>query len=228
MKPTLIAEIGNCHWGEFDTATEMIRLAKQSGADLVKFQAIVPEVVIKFGSMPESFYRKVAFTLDEYMDLIEVGLNFKIPVFFSTFGGEMQPLWAYTFYHKVSAKQSPTFPFNDYSDKPTTFVSVNPFNGKPPHTERCSMLYATDYLPKDAMLEQIDWLSDYYQRPVGYSDHTVGILNCIKAVRDHGANVVEKHFTLDKNFCWQGTELFRDTVHASTPKEFEELARSLK
>ena len=42
-KPLLIAEIGNNHEGSFKRAKKLIDLAKQAGADAVKFQTINPE-----------------------------------------------------------------------------------------------------------------------------------------------------------------------------------------
>ena len=38
MKTELIAEIGQNHNGDLDLAKELIRLAKESGADVAKFQ----------------------------------------------------------------------------------------------------------------------------------------------------------------------------------------------
>ena len=41
-KPLLIAEIGNNHEGSFKRAKKLIDLAKEAGADAVKFQTIKP------------------------------------------------------------------------------------------------------------------------------------------------------------------------------------------
>ena len=38
QKPKIIAEIGCNHKGKLDTAFELIRLAKDCGADIAKFQ----------------------------------------------------------------------------------------------------------------------------------------------------------------------------------------------
>ena len=42
-KVFIIAEAGNCHDGELEIAKQMIAAAKKTGADAVKFQAIIPE-----------------------------------------------------------------------------------------------------------------------------------------------------------------------------------------
>ena len=42
----VVAEIGNNHEGSFTLAQEMVGLAAEAGADAVKFQTIVPELLI--------------------------------------------------------------------------------------------------------------------------------------------------------------------------------------
>ena len=228
----LIAEIGNMHLGSFSKAKEMIKIAKDSGATLVKFQAFEAKDVAKHGSMPTTFYDEVAFCYEQYLSLVDMGNHFKIPVFFSTFSESMQRLWAYTFYHKVSAKQSVEFNFNKYSDKETTFVSVNRDYGPAPFLNDAKVMFASKYLDENVDLFEIQNLKDIYKRPVGYSDHTKGIETCYRAVKDHNAGWIEKHFMLDedKNFNYpspgkKGGTLFRDSVHSATPSEFEKLAK---
>ena len=43
----VIAEIGNNHEGNLNLAYKMIREAKRSGADAVKFQMMDPEYIVK-------------------------------------------------------------------------------------------------------------------------------------------------------------------------------------
>lgn len=225
---TLIAEAGNCHFGDLKVAKEMIKVAKDSGADLVKFQAIDPDFVAPFGSMPVEFYKHVAFSVDEYIELIDHGNSMQIPVFFSIFGtGSIRKVAAHTFFHKVSAKQSPTFVFTDFMDKDSTFVSVNPIYGLPHVLQKAKILYATEYLPRFVDFDVLHSLSEHFGDVIGYSDHTVGIQNCVQAVVEHGCDVVEKHFTLTRDFSWEGIP-FRDTVHSALPNELEKLAKAMK
>lgn len=57
---------------------------------------------------------------------------------------------------------------------------------------------AAAYPPKDENihLNNIDLLRDYFQLPVGFSDHTKGFSVCLAAIAK-GACVIEKHFTYD-------------------------------
>ena len=46
MNVFIIAEAGVNHNGSYNTAVEMIRVAQESGADAVKFQTAIPELVM--------------------------------------------------------------------------------------------------------------------------------------------------------------------------------------
>jgi len=64
-----------------------------------------------------------------------------------------------------------------------------------------SLLHCTTEYPApfmDVNLKAMDTLSQKFNVPVGYSDHTKGIEVSIAAVA-LGATIIEKHFTLDKN-----------------------------
>lgn len=223
----LIAEAGNCHFGDVHTAKQMIRVARDCGADMVKFQAIDPTLVAKYGSMPTSFYEHVALTRAQYVELVRHGQELRIPVFFSVFGQSVQDLIAYTYYHKISAKQAGHYPFGPLMDKESTFVSVNRDYGDLPNLDKATIMWAAPYLPPYIELDNIFAVADYYEREVGYSDHTLGIDACVRAVQDFGAICIEKHFTLSRDFTWKG-QVFRDTVHSALPKELEQLAKAIK
>ncbi len=54
--------------------------------------------------------------------------------------------------------------------------------------------------PESIHLLNIDFLSEVFRLPVGFSDHTVGFHHAAAAVA-RGARFIEKHFTLDKNMA---------------------------
>lgn len=60
----------------------------------------------------------------------------------------------------------------------------------------CNTQYPTPFC--DVNLSAMKQIADETGKPIGYSDHTVGIEVPIAAVA-MGATVIEKHFTLDKN-----------------------------
>ena len=52
---------------------------------------------------------------------------------------------------------------------------------------------------EDSNLKVMNTYKDEFQCPIGYSDHTPHLINAISATA-MGANIFEKHFTLDKKF----------------------------
>jgi sialic acid synthase SpsE len=74
---------------------------------------------------------------------------------------------------------------------------------------------------EQANLNVIRALRDTYDCPVGYSDHTLGIQVAVYAVAV-GAQVIEKHFTLDKNM--EGP----DHVMSTEPDELADLVNRIQ
>lgn len=70
-------------------------------------------------------------------------------------------------------------------------------------------------------LRAIQTLRTAFNRPIGYSDHSQGVLAAVIA-RALGATVIEKHLTLDKNLPGP------DHRASADPAEFAELIRQLR
>jgi N-acetylneuraminate synthase len=67
--------------------------------------------------------------------------------------------------------------------------------------ERVTLLHCTTQYPapmRDVNLRAMDTMRAAFGLPVGYSDHTTGIVVSLAAAA-RGASVIEKHFTLDRN-----------------------------
>ena len=60
----------------------------------------------------------------------------------------------------------------------------------------CNTEYPTPF--EDVNLSAMNEMREVFRRPIGYSDHTIGIEVPIAAVA-MGASIIEKHFTLDRN-----------------------------
>ncbi len=218
----LIAEFGNCHFGSMDHAKELIRAACDSGATLAKGQAFRARDIT--GSMPKEFYQLCEFTLQQYIELIEYGRDIGIPVFFSVFSKELRLLEEHMDYYKLSGGQtkSATHDFREY-DISNAFISI-PKDAIYPFLKRAQPLYVCEYLAEDPELQNVRRMADFYKRPVGYSDHTVGLDACKRVLDAYAVPVIEKHFTIQKDYVFSKA-IFRDCVHGSTPKEFSELAK---
>lgn len=228
----LIAEIGNCHTGDFQKAKQMVKIAKESGASLVKMQAFNPDDIN--GSMSRSFYAKCAFPLYYYIELINYGKEIGIPVFYSIFSKELLPLVFIQKYIKFAGSQvtEGNLKLIDNLDMFNVFISV-PENksliGKMMHSY---VLHVSNYLTATPNLERINEIKKFFcaKDNYGYSDHTIGIDACITAKEEYDVKVIEKHFVLEKDYnnITHNGKTFRDCVHAATPKQFEQLARMVK
>jgi len=116
--------------------------------------------------------------------------------------------------------------FNDH-EKPSLKAFKETYNSNKRRArlkERVALLHCTSEYPapiEDLNLRAIQTLSDYFQVSVGYSDHSLGIDASIIAVT-LGAEIIEKHFTLDKN--QEGP----DHQASLEPKELKRLISSIR
>ena len=221
----LIAEIGNNHFGSLKKAKEMIKAAHEYGADYVKLQAIDPEIVN--GSMPREFYRHVALTYQEYLELKDYGDYIGTTVFFSCFG-----MFIVGRLHKISGSQYRTFEpvvLKVHNNEDTIIsipADVSDLETKSAAISKMSPMYVSQYLENDVDLSWIDKYSSILNKQVGYSDHTIGIETCTKAIRNNGARLIEKHFHLGSPIKWEG-QLFRDSIHSCSPGELAKIKECL-
>lgn len=220
----LVAEIGNNHFGSLEKAKEMIKVALDSGADLVKLQAIDGDEIM--GSMPRNFYKKCEFSTEQYIELIYYGLDIGMDVFYSIISDKHNAIMMHEFYHKVSARQWDNLCEDSAClDSGDVIISISASGSLVP-MNRATMMYASDYLTDDPQLERIRHLNEFYGRPCGYSDHTIGIKYPKRAISEFRVPILEKHFTLEKDLKWSGVT-FRDTVHGADPKELAKLAKEM-
>jgi sialic acid synthase SpsE len=83
----------------------------------------------------------------------------------------------------------------------------------------CGINYPLEFA--SVHLAAMDTMRHAFQLPVGYSDHTPGIVVPVAAVA-RGANMIEKHFTLDKGL--QGP----DHAFALDPDEFKQMVQAIR
>lgn len=83
----------------------------------------------------------------------------------------------------------------------------------------CTSEYPCPY--DEVNLRAMVTMKDYFQVPVGYSDHTIGTQAAVAAVA-LGASVIEKHFTLDKNLPGP------DHQASLNPRELKEFVETIR
>lgn len=84
---------------------------------------------------------------------------------------------------------------------------------------KCTSSYPS--LPEEMNLKAIDNLKNTFKTVVGFSDHSTGITMAIASVA-LGANIIEKHVTLDKKL--DGT----DSIFSVEPETFKKLVKSVR
>jgi sialic acid synthase SpsE len=213
--------------GNMRLARELVRQAHEAGADLIKGQAFLAKDITT-GSMPQRFYETCALSEDQYLELIEYARGMGSDMFYSIFSEGFTRLRHVQKWTKFAASQHAGFGrANDteYTVVSYPAIAINS-DAISPKPRRAWAMYATPYLPPDPALHLLDTLTDLIGGPVGLSDHTKSFHSCLKAIRNHGVNCIEKHFTLQKDVCWDGV-IFRDTVHGATPRELEIIANAL-
>lgn len=234
----IIAEIGENHIGNMDIAKNLIEKSAEAGADYVKFQSYKPENFRK--DDPEyRWFKKVSLSDDAHSILKEYAEKNGIKFLSSPFSVER----AKFLLEKVKLEEAKiasgvmlNFPILDYINTraKTVFLStgmskISEIKNGLKHLKDIPNIYilhcVTQYPCKEeeANLRAIISLKKAFpQHKIGYSDHTVGTEACLAAVA-LGAEVIEKHFTFDKN-AREGT----DHIISVEPEELKDLVKSIK
>ncbi len=228
MGVTIIAEAGVNHNGDIELARKMVDAAHTAGADYIKFQTFVPEkLVSRYASKAEyqknntnsqesqlEMLRALAFTQEDFIQLQrycgQVGIGFlSTPFdlesiqflnqlqmdFWKLPSGEITNLpylEAIAHTHKKVVMSTGMCALGEIRDA----IQILESNGAGEITLlHCNTEYPTPFC--DVNLRAMKQMEEVFRKPVGYSDHTIGIEVPIAAAV-LGAEVIEKHFTLDK------------------------------
>ncbi len=220
-----VAEIGINHDGNVDQAHRMIDAAADAGADAVKFQTfrtdrlMIPtrERLAQQEAGAESafeMFRRMELSWDAHEQLKKHADERRI-VFLSTpfdeesadfldqigvpaFKVASSDITHTPLLRHIAAKKKPVLLstgmsfLNEVADALLTLKSAGARDILLLH---CTSCYPAE--PEQLNLRAIGTLRDHFGLPVGYSDHSLGILAPLMAVAI-GAVLLEKHFTLDK------------------------------
>ncbi len=214
-KIIFISEVGMNHNGNLDLSYELIKQSKFSGADIVKFQ-------LGWRNKPGEIN---VIDVKRIKQLIEWSKYFEIELMFSVISND-----AYEIIKKFNFKKykiaSRTVKENRNLSKKIlklgeeTFISLGMWKGKNlpfKKNKKIKYLYCVSKypcFPKDLLNLPKKFDNTLYD---GYSDHSIGVETCLIAIA-RGANIIEKHFTLDKS-----DNTIRDNALSATPEEFRTL-----
>lgn len=220
----IIAEVGECFNGNMDDAQKMIHVAKGTGCDTVKFQLLDMEEVSpndpeynwfsKIELNPQRISQLISWATKENIDILFTPVSVKTAQWMLE-AGQRQVKIASSFVRKKDLLSFINQNF-DLVYVSTGMASLDDIKTmlselrKPSEVRlfHCISEYPTGPLlntrglvamrEEDAHLEMMSILKKmFHDKKIGYSDHTDGILVPMIAAA-MGADMVEKHFTLDK------------------------------
>ena len=227
----IIAEIGINHNGDLDLALKMIKAAKESGANCVKFQKrnpdkCVPEDqknkprVFKGEEMTYLEYKKrIEFNEDDYKKIAKyckkINIDWTVSVwdidsveFIKKFKYDIPfikiPSACITNLELINAINNLNIPVL-ISNGMSTFDEMNNAISNISNiwgVMHCNSSYPCNYNELDLNFIRI-LKSIYPNLKIGYSGHEIGYLPTIISVA-MGAEIIERHFTLDNNM--EGTD----------------------
>ncbi len=251
-KVYIIAEAGVNHNGNLNIALEIIEKAKESGANCVKFQTFKADQIVTKKSpkadyqlnvtdKKESQYemlQKLELKINDYEKLIQKCKELEIDFMSTPYNFNdvdfLYKLGVNSF--KVASGQLTELPFLQYigSKMKTTILSTgmsniaDVFNAvkaiRDMGNEDIIALQCTTNYPskiEDANLLAMLSIREACKVRVGYSDHVENNYACFASVAI-GAEIVEKHFTLDKNMPGP------DHSSSLIPSEFKNLVNGIR
>jgi N-acetylneuraminate synthase len=220
----IIAEIGINHNGDMEIAKDLIDVAKEAGADAVKFQKRTIDLVYAkemLDSPRESPWGKtqreqkegLEFGQEEYEEIDKYCKRVGIDWFASAWDFESQKFLRQfdlkynkiasamivdkEFLYEVASEGKYTFISTGMSDVEDVDTAVQIFrNAECPFTlMHCVSTYPM--VDEDANLNTINTLRDMYHCDVGYSGHEVGLAVSYGAAA-LGITALERHITLNR------------------------------
>jgi sialic acid synthase SpsE/protoporphyrinogen oxidase len=251
-KTFIVAEAGLNHNGSFNIAKKLIDNANKINCDAIKFQSFLPNSRVSKFIKSEKYAEKIIGTQESISELFQrLSLNFKtqkkifnyakkkkIIIFSTPFDFEsadfLDKLGVSAF--KIASADLVNLPLIKYvsekfkpmiistgmsriSEIDDAVETVRSTGNKNLILLHCNSSYPSTY--SEINLKFMDTLKKMYNIPVGFSDHTTDLLSSKVAIV-RGANVIERHFTLNKKM--EGP----DHILSSTKNEMSELVKYKK
>lgn len=233
----IIAEAGENHCGDWEMAKELVRVAARAGADYVKFQLYDAGTTAKDDPEREWFH-KVQVPQGTWKELADLAAKEGIRALCTPWGVEKAKA-----IHDVTPDAVKIASFNIVDEEvlryanasfKTVFMSTGMADleevdkaiallDKVPELYLLHCVSEYPLPPEHVNLRVMETLRERYGKraKIGYSDHTTDIVSCVAAAA-MGAEVVEKHITLDKKM--EGT----DHILSADPKDLADMVRQIR
>lgn len=224
----IIAEAGVNHNGNIDIAKRLIEVAKDCGADIVKFQTAELDSVVSVQAQMAEYQKqnighvesqkemlsKLLLSYDEFLELEQycrqIGIQFLSTPFDIKSIDFLNPLvriWKIPsgeitnlpYLEKIAGMHKPIILSTGMSTLKEVDNALDVLKSN--GAGKITLLHCTTNYPtpmQDVNLNAMLTMEKHFGCPVGYSDHTQGIEVSIAAVA-LGAKIIEKHFTLSRD-----------------------------
>lgn len=247
----VIAEIGVNHNGNMQLAKKMINAAKEAGADIVKFQAFKTDKLILNGVERAKYQKYNCKNVDTQAEMLKkLELSNEELKNLKEYCEEIGVMFLATPFDIVSLEYLESINVDAYKVAATDITNIKFLREiaerKKPIILSAGMCYmeeveaalnaiseinnqvillqcSANYPIKDedANLKVIQTFKNRFDMVVGYSDHSQGIGASPYAVA-LGAKVIEKHFTLDRDFDGP------DHKASICPEEFKDMVAEIR
>ncbi len=237
-KPFLIAEVGNNHEGNYEVAKKLIFEAAKCGVDAVKFQTFIPELYVnKTDKKRIKQLSRFSLSQQQFYNLSTIARKNKLKFISTPFDLESAKfLNKIVDYFKISSGDNR---YNELiskvlSFKKKTIISTGLLSlieikklykfilSLRKKKNDIALLHCVASYPaklKDINLERISYIKNNFDVIPGFSDHTIGLSSAIFSYF-YGAEIIEKHFTLDNNYS-----KFRDHKLSLNPNDMKYLVK---
>lgn len=242
----VIAEIGSNYNGSLETAEEMIRLASDAGVDAVKFQIFKEKGLypvnagkvdylqlnktindlVKENEVPDEYHKQLLALCEKYdVTYLCTPTDEKVADYLDEIGVKGFKIASYALTHlpllrHIARKNKPIIlsTGSTYLEEVATAVRVIQEEGN----DQLLLMQCVSQYPADieaTNLKVISTLKNAFEIPVGMSDHSEDPYVVPYASVAIGADMLEKHYTLDRR---------QDGPDHSFAVEADELAKMVK
>ena len=236
MSVFIVAELGINHNGNLDICKKMVESAKECRADAVKLQLLTPKLISSSPWLIEA-QQKAKLTYEEYAEVKRFAESIGVRIFSSIGDVESFKMFKLLGFNrvKISSSNLNNWPLHEMVAELGLSVIVATGDAFLPEIARVVAFYKSSGInlalthcishyptkPEETFLRAIPYLKDAFGVTVGFSDHTKGTLTSVAAVA-LGAEIIEKHFTLDKEM--KGP----DQQFSLNPEEFSLLVSQIR
>ena len=236
----LIAEIGINHDGDLNKAIDLIKAAKESGADTAKLQTYVTEKRVTKDNPVYDILKKCELSFKDHKELFDFAKSINFKIFSTAFDDDSiylleelnTPAYKIASFDSVNKKliskieqtNKPVIMSTGMTTKSELDEALNIISkNRTKETELAIMHCVSSYPLKEdeANLATINYLKSFFPGPVGFSDHSLTD-TLIKYSVASGSTIIEKHFTLSREDEGPDHKLSAD------PKMLKEIVSQIK